>query len=66
MKPSQDMRADLPAIGPDTIEKVVSAGLKGIAIEAGRSLILEREKTVKMAAQSGIFIIGISKEEFAS
>ena len=66
MKPSQDMRADLPAIGPDTIEKVVSAGLKGIAIEAGRSLILEREKTVKMAAQCGIFIIGISKEEFAS
>ena len=60
MKPGQDMRADLPAIGPDTVEGVSRAGLHGIALEAGRTLILEREKTLAAAQAAGIYIYGIA------
>jgi DUF1009 family protein len=63
MKPGQDMRADLPAIGPNTIECVVRAGLRGIAVEAGHSIILEREMTLAAARQGGIFIYGLTPEE---
>ncbi len=59
MKPGQDMRADLPAIGPNTVSGVVKAGLRGIAIEAGRSIILEREATLVAAAAAGIFVYGV-------
>lgn len=59
-KPQQDNRFDLPTIGPDTIAAMVRAGLRGVALEAGRSLILEREATVSTADASGIFIVGIA------
>jgi DUF1009 family protein len=59
MKPGQDMRADLPAIGPRTIEGVVKAGLNGIAVEAGHAIILERKATLAAAEAAGIFIHGI-------
>ncbi len=42
-KPQQDIRADLPSIGISTIENLRQAGLAGVAVEAGRSLILERD-----------------------
>lgn len=58
MKPDQDMRADLPAIGPKTIDGIVAAGLKGIVIEAGCSLILNRQKTLEKAKAGNIFIFG--------
>ena len=61
MKPDQEMRADLPAIGPDTVENAYNAGLAGIAVEAGHSLVLEREKTLTLARKHGIFIFGVSK-----
>ncbi|MGI9400580.1 MAG: LpxI family protein [Rhizobiaceae bacterium] len=63
MKPGQDMRVDLPAIGPDTIEGVIRAGLKGIALEAERSIILQRETTIAAARKHGIFIYGLSTDE---
>lgn len=63
MKPGQDIRADLPAIGPMTVASVVEAGLRGIAMEAGHSLILEREETIRAARQAGIFIYGLSEAE---
>lgn len=62
LKPKQDMRADLPAIGPDTIKSVAAAGLKGIVIEAGASLILRREETLQLAKQHNIFILGYRAE----
>lgn len=63
MKPGQDMRADLPAIGPATVEGVKNAGLKGIALEAGHAIILERERTLSEARDAGIFIFGIDGGE---
>lgn len=59
-KPQQEVRVDLPAIGPDTVEQAAAAGLAGIAVEAGRSLILDRELALAKANELGIFIIGVS------
>lgn len=58
-KPQQDRRADLPAIGPDTIDAAKAAGLSGIALDAGHAFILDFERTVAAADAAGLFIIGI-------
>ena len=59
LKPGQDMRVDLPAIGLQTIEQLKKYGIKGIAVEAGGILLIEREAVIKMANEAGIFIIGM-------
>jgi len=58
MKPGQDLRVDLPAIGPDTITRAAEAGLAGIAVEAGRVLVAGRAETVRRADAAGLFLIG--------
>lgn len=57
-KPGQDVRADLPAIGPRTVAGAASCRLAGIAIEAGAALIFEKEKTRSAADQAGLFVHG--------
>ena len=59
-KPQQDRRADLPTIGLATLEGVRAAGLRGIAIEAGATLVLDRNKLVEEADKAGLFIVGVS------
>ncbi|MER9299525.1 UDP-2,3-diacylglucosamine diphosphatase LpxI [Mesorhizobium sp. M0621] len=59
-KPGQELRADLPSIGPQTIEAAHAAGLAGIAVEAGRSLVLEGPETIARANALGLFVIGLS------
>ncbi len=59
LKPGQDTRTDLPAIGLQTIEQLKKYGIKGIAVEAGAILLIERDAVIKMADESGIFIIGM-------
>ena len=63
-KAQQDNRFDLPTIGPDTITAMERAGFSGIAIEAGRSLLLERDKTIAMANVTRLFILGFKRGEF--
>lgn len=58
-KPGQDLRADLPSIGVETLRRAQAAGLAGIAIEAGRSLVLERAAMVAEADAHGLFVTGI-------
>lgn len=58
-KPQQDMRADLPSIGPRTVEFAHRAGLAGIGVEAGRSLVLDGPETVRLANQVGLFVVGM-------
>ncbi|MDR1950932.1 MAG: UDP-2,3-diacylglucosamine diphosphatase LpxI, partial [Bacteroidales bacterium] len=53
-KPLQDTRTDLPAIGLQTIEQLKNYGIKGIAVEAGAILLIERETVIKMADEAGI------------
>jgi DUF1009 family protein len=55
-KPAQDLRVDLPAIGPDTIRNAHEAGLSGVVIEAGGVMILGREETVSLANELGLFL----------
>lgn len=57
-KPQQDRRYDLPSIGPDTMRQVHAAGLSGVAVEAGRSLMLDKEQTLALADQFGLFVVG--------
>ncbi len=58
-KPQQDIRADLPTIGPSTIENASKAGLAGIAVEAGRAFVLDREAMLRAADEAGLFVCGI-------
>lgn len=60
-KPQQDLRADLPSIGPSTVENARKAGLAGIAVEAGRALVLEREALIAAANASGLFVTGLDR-----
>ncbi len=59
-KPGQDRRADLPAIGPETVAQAARAGLSGIAVEAGGVLILDRAETVAAADAAGLFLWGVA------
>lgn len=61
-KPQQERRADLPTIGPMSVINAAQAGLSGIAVEAGRSFILDKENVIKEADKRGMFIAGISRE----
>lgn len=56
-KPNQDMRFDVPVIGVETMAVAAAANIRVIAIEAGRTLLLDRESVVQQAAVSGISII---------
>ena len=58
-KPQQELRVDLPAIGPETVAQAAEAGLAGIVVEAGKSLILDRSITIAKANELGIFIVGM-------
>lgn len=60
-KPQQDVRADLPSIGRPTIENARRAGLAGVAVEAGRALVIEREAVIEAANEAGLFVIGIDR-----
>lgn len=59
-KPQQDLRIDMPTIGPGTVERAVSARLAGIGIEAGRVIVVDRETTLRMADEAGLFIVARS------
>jgi DUF1009 family protein len=55
-RPDQDMRWDVPTIGPETIKKLAENKYRGIAIESGKMFIVDREKTIEMAKAAGISI----------
>ncbi len=59
-KPQQERRVDLPTIGVETVQRAAEAGLSGIAIEAGASLIVNRREVARAADAAGIFVVGFS------
>ena len=61
-KPGQDERADLPTIGPQTVISAHAAGLSGIAVEAGRSILLEADSIRAQADRLGLFVIGLRED----
>ena len=62
-KPEQDMRFDVPTIGVRTVEQLARAGGKVIAIEANKTLIVERQATLKAAQRHGIAIVSMNSEK---
>jgi DUF1009 family protein len=65
-KPHQDLRFDLPAIGPQTIQTMVSVQATVLAIEAGRTVIIDREDVLSQANEAGISIVGKATSGSAS
>jgi len=58
-KPGQDKRVDLPTIGPHTIDAVIRAGLAGLAVVAGETIVAEPDRAVMAADQAGLFVVGV-------
>ena len=58
-KRGQDLRIDLPAIGPRTVRAATAAGCAGLAIGAGYTLVIDEAATVAAADKAGLFLIGL-------
>lgn len=61
-KPGQERRVDRPTIGPETVRLAGEAGLQGIAVEAGATLLLDREAVIRLADAVGLFVVGLRPE----
>jgi DUF1009 family protein len=61
-KPGQELRADLPSIGPATVTAAHAAGLAGIGVEAERSLVLDLAGVIAEADRLGLFVVGLPPE----
>ncbi|MCM2344749.1 MAG: LpxI family protein, partial [Alphaproteobacteria bacterium] len=62
-KPGQDETLDLPTIGPDTVRLCAEAGMIGIVLETGRSLVVEPDEVSFLANQHKLFVMAITPEE---
>ncbi len=58
-KPGQDRRADLPAIGPNTVTVCEQAGIGGIVIEADSTLVIDKTEVVRRADSAGVFVTAL-------
>src|SRR4051812_25595715 len=61
-KPGQERRADRPTIGPQTISLAAESGLRGVAAQAGATIVLDRLETVRRADEAGLFVVGVRPE----
>ncbi len=59
LKPGQEDRVDLPTIGVSTIERAARAGLAGIAVEAGKCFVMDKDKVAEIADEAGMFVVGL-------
>ncbi len=62
-KPAQDNRFDMPSVGTTTLTSMIHAGATGIVIEAGRTLLVDRKRTLAMADEKGITIVSMGESE---
>jgi hypothetical protein len=60
-KPNQDMRFDVPVIGIRTVQTMIRAGATCLSVEAGRTLLFDRETLLERAAAAGIAIVGSAR-----
>jgi DUF1009 family protein len=66
-KPGQELRVDMPAIGPNTVDAVAAAGLDGIVVQAGATLAAQRKEMLDAANRKSIFIAGVeSSSDFSN
>ncbi|HET9598589.1 MAG TPA: UDP-2,3-diacylglucosamine diphosphatase LpxI [Anaeromyxobacteraceae bacterium] len=59
VKPGQDRRFDLPAVGPDTIDVMREVKARVLAVEAGATLVMDREELVRRADRARIAVVGL-------
>lgn len=64
-KPQQDMRIDLPTVGPRSVIRAEEAGLRGIVFHAGNGLIVDKEEVIKLADKKGLFVMGVNPSDYA-
>jgi len=64
LKPAQSTLADLPTIGPKTVDSALAAGLRGLAFQAGGTILLERETTIAAAEAAGIFLLAFDPADY--
>lgn len=60
-KPSQEMRIDVPAIGPRTVERAHAAGLAGLAALAGATLVADRTHVIRRSGEARLFVYGFTE-----
>ena len=60
-KPQQDMRFDMPTIGLGTLETLHAAGGKVLAVEAGRTIFLDRDAVIDYADRVGLVVVAVSE-----
>ena len=60
LKPTQDAKTDMPVIGVETVRRIAEVGLAGIAVEAGKSLIVGKDAVASEADRLGVFVVGAS------
>ncbi|MCP9455026.1 MAG: UDP-2,3-diacylglucosamine diphosphatase LpxI [Nitrospira sp.] len=65
-KPQQDLRFDLPAVGPRTIEVMASVQATVLAVESGRTVMLDRDELVRQAERARIAVIGVAAKDVES
>ena len=58
-KPQQDMRFDVPSVGPDTLKAMIEAGAAALVIEAGRTLLVDQQQVIALAENNGITIAAL-------
>lgn len=61
-KRGQELRIDLPAVGPRTVERAAAAGLAGIAVGAGQTLVIERDQMIAAADRLGLFLVAVNPD----
>ncbi len=61
-KPAQDPRFDVPVVGPDTLATLIASQVSALVVEAGKTLIFDREETLRLADEAGITVIGVTPE----
>jgi DUF1009 family protein len=62
-KPGQERRVDLPTIGVETVRNAASAGLAGIAVEAGAAVVVDLPAVIAAANVAGLFVCGVSARQ---
>ncbi|MDE0331278.1 MAG: UDP-2,3-diacylglucosamine diphosphatase LpxI [Nitrospinae bacterium] len=62
-RPKQDMRYDIPTVGPETLQVMREGGASALILEAGRTFLIDRERLIREAEATGICVVGWLKNE---
>ena len=65
-KPLQDMRFDVPTIGQSTLETAIEAGIQAIALEAGKTIVMDKGALIRRADAAGVAIALVDEENMGS